>query len=143
MARKSTHFSYTHLTTVYNIIIHVSLVITLIFFFSSFFFFLFVVNFVIHWNEKALGSHVFCSVQSMSSSPWQNSNHQWSLWWVFLMNIYCSWVAQLFLYMIPRQKKKKKNVIPWTSQCVMFVQKLLKEMMKGEISSSNSAWFEI
>ena len=24
-----------------------------------FFFFLFVVNFVIHWNEKALGSHVF------------------------------------------------------------------------------------
>ena len=26
---------------------------------SFFFFFLFVVNFVIHWNEKALGSHVF------------------------------------------------------------------------------------
>ena len=28
-------------------------------FFFLFFFFLFVVNFVIHWNEKALGSHVF------------------------------------------------------------------------------------
>ena len=27
--------------------------------FFSFFFFLFVVNSVIHWNEKALGSHVF------------------------------------------------------------------------------------
>ena len=27
--------------------------------FSFFLFFLFVVNFVIHWNEKALGSHVF------------------------------------------------------------------------------------
>ena len=32
-----------------------------LFFFLSFFFFLFVVNFVIHWNEKALGSHVFPS----------------------------------------------------------------------------------
>ena len=81
MARKYTHFSYTHLTTVYNIIIHVSLVITLI----------------------------LCSVQSMFISPWQNSNHQWFLWWVFLMNIYCSWVAQLFLYMIPGQTKKRTS----------------------------------
>ena len=30
-----------------------------IYIFFLFFFFLFVVNFVIHWNEKALGSHVF------------------------------------------------------------------------------------
>ena len=27
--------------------------------FFSFFFFLFVVNFVIHWNETAMGLHVF------------------------------------------------------------------------------------
>ena len=86
MARKYTHFSYTHLTTVYNIIIHVSLVITLI----------------------------LCSVQSMFISPWQNSNHQWFLWWVFLMNIYCSWVAQLFLYMIPGQKKKEHHSLDFT-----------------------------
>ena len=26
---------------------------------TSFFFFLFVVNFVIHWNETAMGLHVF------------------------------------------------------------------------------------
>ena len=81
MARKYTHFSCTHLTSVYNIIIHVSLVITLI----------------------------LCSVQPMCISPQQNSNHHWFLWWVFLMNIYSSWVAQLLLYMILGQKKKKKK----------------------------------
>lgn len=81
MARKYTHFSCTHLTSVYNIIIHVSLVITLI----------------------------LCSVQPMCISPQQNSNHHWFLWWVFLMNIYSSWVAQLLLYMILGQKKKKKE----------------------------------
>ena len=49
-----------------------------LFFFFSQFFFLFVVNFVIHWNEKALGSHVFpipsylilyCSLHPTALSP--------------------------------------------------------------------------
>ena len=35
------------------------LILFIYFFWFFFFFFLFVVNSVIHWNEKALGSHVF------------------------------------------------------------------------------------
>ena len=35
------------------------LFVSSLFFFLFFYFFLFVVNFVIHWNETAMGLHVF------------------------------------------------------------------------------------
>ena len=55
------------------LIFPILLAVAFFLFLFLFLFFLFVVNFVIHWNEKALGSHVFQISFYMSNNSFHNN----------------------------------------------------------------------
>lgn len=115
MVRKCPCLSYTHFNTVY-VIIPANLVITLIIWY----------------------------VQSICIYPQWNSHYHWFLWWIFLMNIYCSWVAQVFFLRNTTHTQKNRILFhrlhnQWCS-CRNGGKKTVKE---GEAFSLNYQWFEI